>query len=312
MKWLTSRTALGLSVGIILLVGLLNWWLDGQTQTLFRAIAAAYIVSAVHWVIDLTPRLLERLRPVVSLPDAEFRQYTDRVIGERINPLLKLFAPLFAFGWALSLLVRVVAGGEVGLNWQGPLTELLMPIIEVVFSIVAVWRMSRLAQLSSLELDINLFDARAVYPFGELSFAYAAVISVRMLLQIILFGFVQGGGMAVIFTIASIASLLALILPIWSVHVQMLRAQIKVLRLLDTELHKLTRPMFAENTPTSVGLSNFASQVQALGSMRDRIAARWTWPVPDSVTAVQAVAVSGAPALLSVAKSYIGPLLGLS
>ena len=245
------------------------------------------------------------------MPDDEFNQYASNVIGERINPALKLFAPLFAAGWLMSLGARLALGVEAGQRWQGPLTEWMMPLIEALFSAVAVWRMSRLAQLSSQKLNINLFDAREVYPFGDLSFAYASIISVRMLLQMAFFGMVHGGLMAVMFSLASASSLLALILPIWSVHTQMVQAKIKVLRLLDAEMHTLTRPLFTEAEQPRVQLSNFASQVQALGSMRDRVAARWTWPVPDSVTAVQAIALSGAPTILSMAKGYIAPLLGL-
>ena len=307
-SWFVSRRALVISILIVLVSGALAASIEGQRQTLYRAIIAAYIVSAVQWVIDLTPRLLQRLRPVVLIPDDDFDRRAQRVIGERLNPWLKLFAPLFAVLWLLRVVLQAInrANGQ-----QGPFTELLMPIIEVVFSVVAVWRMVRLAQLSSQPLDINLFDARAVYPFGDLSFAYAAVISVRMVLQLLLIGEVQGGGMVAVFSLASVASFLALILPIWSVHVQMLQAKIKLLHRLDAELHQLTRPIFAD-TSRNVKLAEYAAQVQAIGSMRDRIAARWTWPVPDSVTAVQAIAISGAPTLLTVAKTYLGPLLGLS
>lgn len=311
-SWFASRRALVISILVILVSGALAAWIEGQRQTFYRAIIAAYIVSAVQWVIDLTPRLLQRLRPVVLIPDDDFETRAQRVIGERLNPWLKLFAPLFAVLWLLRVVLQAInrANGQ-----QGPFTELLMPIIEVVFSVVAVWRMVRLAQLSSQPLDINLFDARAVYPFGDLSFAYAAVISVRMVLQLLLIGEVQGGGMLAVFSLASVASFLALILPIWSVHVQMLQAKIKLLHRLDAELHQLTRPIFADLNPNptrNVKLAEYAAQVQAIGSMRDRIATRWTWPVPDSVTAVQAIAISGAPTLLTVAKTYLGPLLGLS
>ena len=56
MKLLTSRKALLISVGIILVSGAANSWLDGQQSTFFRSIVSAYLASALHWVINLTPR----------------------------------------------------------------------------------------------------------------------------------------------------------------------------------------------------------------------------------------------------------------
>jgi hypothetical protein len=103
---------------------------------------------------------------------------------------------------------------------------------------------------------------------------------------------------------------LALILPIWAVHAQMLKAKIGLLERLDGELNAQTRRFVTGERAPEV-LAQTAAAVQSLGAMRDRIAARWTWPVPDSITAVQAVAISGAPTLLSVAKTYLSPLLGL-
>ncbi len=99
------------------------------------------------------------------------------------------------------------------------------------------------------------------------------------------------------------------ILPIGSVHVQMVAEKIKVLNTLDHEFNTLTRQLFGTRSTTEI--SHFAAQGMAIGAMRDRIAARWTWPVPDSVTAVKAVALSSAPTLRTAAKSYLLPVLGL-
>jgi hypothetical protein len=170
-------------------------------------------------------------------------------------------------------------------------------MIEVLFSAAMLWRM------------INLFDLRGVYPFGEISFAYASVVSVRMTLQILTGGQIVGLIVA-IFSVAAIASLLALILPIWPVHRQMLAEKISALDRLDQELHTLTHGLFGARDTADVSRS--AAQVMAIGAMRDRVAARWTWPVPDSITAVQVIALSSAPTLLTTAKTYLLPALGLS
>lgn len=310
LKPLTSRNALIVSLIAILGTGLAFWWLDGVRDAFFRSVIVAYVVAAIHHVAQRTPALVARMRPVVLAPDATFETLARRVIGARLNPLLKLLAPTFACGWLASLLLRLALGAAVEMRWHFTLTELLMPLTEVIFSLAMIWRMFNLARLASQKLDINLFDPRAVYPFGELSFAYASVISVRMLLQILLLGSAIGGVMAAIFSLAAVASLLALILPIWPVHLQMVRAQIGVLLKLDGELNALTRHLFLDAHDTE-DVSYSAAQVMAIGAMRDRIYARWTWPVPDSVTAVQAVALSASPTLLSTAKSYLLPALGL-
>ena len=306
---LTSRIGLITSVIAIIGAGLVLWWLDGVRDVFFRAAVAAYIVAAMSYVTRLTPKLVAQLRPVVQAPDETFSDLAGHVIGARVNLLLQLFPPIFALGWLTSLLIRLTQGAEVGLRWHFSLTESLMPIVEVIFSVVMVWRMVNLARLSSQTLAVNLFDPRGLYPFGNLSFAYASVISIRMLMQILLFGDVQGV-MRAIFTLAAGASLLALILPIWSVHTQMVRAKIEVLLKLDGELNTLTQHLFKGSRNTE-DISHSASQVMAIGAMRDRIAARSTWPVPDSVTAIQAVALSASPTLLSAAKSYVLPALGL-
>jgi hypothetical protein len=311
MKFLTSRIALIASIAVIVLAGLVFYALDGTRHDLYRAITAAYLVSAVYYVIDLTPRVLRLLRPVVLIDNTAYQALSDRIAGTEINTLLKLFAPVVALLWASNALLRVIGGLDVSFQWNGVLTETPMPIIEVIFSAVAIWRTYWLARLSSNPLDINLFDAQAVYPFGQLSFAYAAVISIRMVLRIVFFGVVENGGMAAVFTLASVASLIALIVPIWSVHSQMAAAKIKILQRLDAEMNAVTQPLIKNTNAVQPQLAAFATQIQALGAMRDRIAGTWTWPVPNSITAVQALLVSGAPALLSASKSYIGPLLGL-
>jgi hypothetical protein len=307
---LTSRGVWIASLALIVLAGAAHAVRDGAPNMLYLAVIVAYSSSALRIVADFTPQLLHALRPVVRAPDETVAHLIRRISGSWTNTLLKLIAPVFALGWTASIALRLVAGDAVESPWRFTLTEALMPISEVAFSLLMIWRMTHLARLSSQPLDVNLFDPRAVYPFGNLSFAYAAVISIRMVLQFLLFGIVQGGGMAVIFSIASVASLLALILPIWAVHAQMLKAKIGLLERLDGELNAQTRRFVTGERAPEV-LAQTAAAVQSLGAMRDRIAARWTWPVPDSITAVQAVAISGAPTLLSVAKTYLSPLLGL-
>jgi hypothetical protein len=307
---LTSRAAWLVSVALIALAGAAHALRDGAPNMLYLATIVAYSSSAMRIVADVTPRLLRALRPVVRVSDDAFARIVAPISGSWTNTLLKLIAPAFALGWVTSIALRLIAGDVAEFPWRFTLTEALMPITEVAFSLLMIWRMANLARLSNQPLEINLFDPRGLYAFGNLSFAYASVISVRMLLQILFFGFIQGSGMAVIFSIASVASLLALILPIWAVHAQMLKAKIDLLERLDGELNAQTRRFVGGEREPEL-LAQTAAAVQSLGAMRDRIAARWTWPVPDSVTAVQAVAISGAPTLLSVAKSYLAPLLGL-
>ena len=252
---LVSRRTLFFSLGIILLIGALSTYLDQQffqsTDTsqslnfssLYRAGIAAYLIAAVHWVIDLTPMLVYRV-----------------------------------------------------------------PLTEVGFSLFAIWRMAQLARLSHQPLEINLYDTHSLYPFGQLSFAYAAIISVRMLIQIATTGFVEGV-MAVIFIISSVASLLALVLPIWSVHRQLRSEKQQMLQQLAAQMNQVTRSLFAQQLDKPEHLQSVATSLQTIGSIHERIANIWTWPVPNSITAIQVLLLSTAPTLLNLLKTYILPMV---
>ena len=317
---LVSRRTLLFSIGIILLLGALSTYLDQQffqsTDTsqslnfssLYRAGIAAYLIAAVHWVIDLTPTLVYRVRPVVKISDSDFERHANRVIGSRLNFLLKLAAPVFALIWAIGFILRVQIGDQAGINAQVSLTETLMPLTEVGFSLFAIWRMAQLARLSHQPLEINLYDTHSLYPFGQLSFAYAAIISVRMLIQIATTGFVEGV-MAVIFTISSVASLLALVLPIWSVHRQLRSEKQQMLQQLAAQMNQVTRSLFAQQLDKPEHLQSVAASLQTIGSIHERIANIWTWPVPNSITAIQVLLLSTAPTLLNLLKTYILPMV---
>lgn len=317
---LISRRTLFFAVGMLLVLGAFSTLLDQRllaqsdsTQSLsftaiYRSIIAAYLIAAVHWVIDLTPKLIYQLRPVIKIDNEEFDRRAKRVIGRRLNLLLKLLAPIFVLIWMIAVILRLLIGGETGATWQVSLTEPLLPLTEVGFSLFAVWRMAQFARLSHQPLEINLFDTRPLYPFGQLSFAYAAIISVRMLIQIATSGFVEGP-MAVIFTISSIASLLALLLPIWSVHRQLLTEKLTLLQPLNEEMNRIARTLLDHAADEHQHLEIVARSMQTIHTIREQIANVWSWPVPNSVTAIQVLLLSTAPTLLNLLKTYILPLI---
>jgi hypothetical protein len=158
-------------------------------------------------------------------------------------------------------------------------------------------------------LNISLLNPAPTFPFSALSFAHASILSLRMLLQFVLYGGVMGGMMTNAFLLFGVMSLLMLIVPILGTHNQMQKQKDRALQEIDAELITLTQPIFTPGRVPAKTLEELSKPMESLLGLRKRIATLWTWPVSNSVQAVQALVLSSLPVWLPLIKNYIWPII---
>lgn len=280
-------------------------------EGLLNALTLIYMFLAMRWAFIATPRLLQRLRPASATPQSQFDLFASHIAGKSGNQILLLTPPTLTvialYRFVMFVLLNGAPPGEMNFG----IGILALPA-EIAIGVVGVWRMFWLWRLSNAPIQLNLLDASPVYPFGGLSFLYASLLSIRMALRYIFFGNSIIGMMAFFFAIFAVISLLMLIVPIWGVHTQMSNIKANAIRNIDSDLQKITQPLFSSSPLSDAQLAAIAQSTQPLYSLRDRIAQVQAWPVPNSFAAAQALFVSSMPALLPVAKQYLLPMLGLS
>ena len=106
-----------------------------------------------------------------------------------------------------------------------------------------------LSQLAGQPLTVNVFDPEPLLPFGRLSLAQSLTFVGMFLIPLIIMGppTRQGGGWLVIGL--SVLCLLALFVPLWGVHRQIIEAREEVLGRVCGDLMEVQRSLLSLRQP---------------------------------------------------------------
>ncbi|HQW35772.1 MAG TPA: hypothetical protein PLW39_06045 [Thermoflexales bacterium] len=320
LKFLESPVLFAACIAVIFLTSIANllvftpqssWTFDGlwaNRGNVLQTIEAIYLLAAPRYVLSITPGLVERLRGVVAAPDAAFNDLKRKISGKfpiYVISLLTLFIAAQGLVTFISILSNAASNGMSSLGFS---TFWMFLPTEIIVLVIATWRMFWLSRMAVQPLNINLLNPRPTFPFGILSFAYASLLSVRMLVRFVLFGSASGM-MANAFMVFGVMSLLMLIVPILGAHNQMEKEKDRALAEIDNELMEVTKPILAPGIESRTELSKIAAPMESLISLRKRIASLWTWPVSSSLSAIRAILLSSLPVWLPFIKNYIWPIL---
>jgi hypothetical protein len=196
----------------------------------------------------------------------------------------------------------IVLGGYAILGWAG----LRLLVITV--------RLGRLlGRLSHEPLEINVFDTTALLPLGNIALAVA--FAPAGIIAILLLGF--GGPTSPVswttLMIATLASLLALFLPLRATHRQMAHAKYSALTMLGTRLRTIYDEVSISPNSETADTARILNTTNTLIGLRNTALQMTTWPFRDTVALGRAMLIASAPLIYTtlselIKKFWIGPL----
>ena len=191
-----------------------------------------------------------------------------------------------------------------------------------VFYLLAFWLMLNLvysairnaralAQLAANPLQINVFDPALLLPFGRLSLVQSLGYVGVALIPLILLGSPRAaGGWLVI--VLSLLSLMALFVPLWGVHRQIVAAREGVLAEIGGELLAVQRALGGGAVADADKLAALAQHTTTLMEFRLRVLSNPSWPFRDIGAVLRAAAAALSPLVYFIlnylVQSYLFPL----
>ncbi len=200
------------------------------------------VMSAV--LMQRAARSLSAVRPVIAIKQAAFDGYTHRLA--HTSPLIEI--GLFVAAAIITLILFLVLGSDLLLD--DPVlvpktptklpTDPLYAVLVLAGYTVLGWTFLRLmyitgrsarilGQLSHEPLRINVFDTSDLIPFGNLGLFITLAPAAAIIILWAGLGTPNAIGGWVILGIASIFTMLALLLPLQGIHRQMADAKEKAL-----------------------------------------------------------------------------------
>jgi len=266
------------------------------------------IASAV--LMQRAARSLEAVRPVVAIKKEAFDGYRHRL--SHTSPRIEI--GLFAAAAIVTAIVFLVLGAD--LLMDDPVlvpktphklpTEPLYAFAVLAGYTVVGWTFLRLmyitgrsarilGQLGHEPLRINVFDTSDLIPFGNLGLLITLAPGIALIILWAGLGTPQAVGGWVILGIASIFTLLALLLPLQGIHRQMADAKEKALMGLNQRIADLYDSVSGPLPADADEAARIGSATSALIPMRKTVQEMTTWPFRSAVTFGRAVIIALAP-----------------
>jgi hypothetical protein len=295
-----------------------------QRWTMVALVAYVFGTSAaVDWTVQ---RALAAVRSVVKVDEAAFRGYATRMgrLPIRLDVVLLISSALIA------VVLFAVVGSDLllddpitGESQHLPADPIAAGLILSAYTVIgwAVLRLvfgtARLAwllfKLAREPLEIKVFDTSSLIPFGNIALALAIVPAGVIVILIIGLGSPTTLIAWSVLVEATLASLLALLLPLLGIHRQMSRAKYAAMGELSmrlTELYQDVSHALPAEGADSARLSNSAN---TLIQMRKAVQEMTTWPFRDTVAFGRAVLIALAPLIYTTLSElirvfWIGPL----
>jgi hypothetical protein len=294
----------------------------------WTVIALVLYVFVISGVVNRTVKgSLAILKPVLKIGDAAHRAYelSVRRLDARIDTAL-----LVASGVIVTLLFPVL-GVELPLSNDlqssepvylpaAPLSALVVLAGYTVVGwaglrlVLGAMRLGRvLGRLSREPFDINVFDTTPLVPFGNIALAIS--LAPAGIIIILLIGIGPPGGFLgwTVLLLATLASLLALLLPLRGIHRQMYEAKDVALATLNARISGLYDEISSAPYIPAAEVARYRDTAGALIPLRKTAEEMTTWPFRDTVAFGRAVLIASAPLIYTTLSELIrvfviGPL----
>jgi len=276
---------------------------------LFGIIQAAYYLSALRLLTDVTPRLLGHLRRAVNISDEAFGNFAHRIVGTQTRHIFALLPPVMAALSLAALGEQIIRGANnTGSPWLfRTLTFAPLPYIAILFGAVSLWRMWGLMQLARQPLHFTLFDAGSTLSFVQLGSMYSALLMTGEMLHLSLMGssnlFAQ-----LITAFSTLSSLIALLLPLWAVHRQIDCLKQRTLKTLHAKIAHYLQTVVSDEQGEHVDIPATTASMLALNNTRVMVQSASTWPIASTFSTVRSFIVPFLPILYVLAQNLALPL----
>jgi len=285
-------------------------------------IAAIYLLLALRFIKRESKRALRQIRRSVEIDDQRFESFARRLLvaDGRVEAVLAAAAVLLVIFFLVlppDQLPELAARGAVGGIGSAVIVLFYALLFWLLLSLVYVGiRSSRaLSQLAKQPLTVNVFDPEPLLPFGRLSLAQSLTFVGMFLIPLIIMGppTRQGGGWLVIGL--SVVCLLALFVPLWGVHRQIIEAREEVLERVCGDLMEVQRTLLSPAVPDSEQLRALSQRTEVLLQFRKQILGAPSWPFRDTGSIFRATIAALSPLIYFIlnelVQSYLFPLFGL-
>lgn len=290
----------------------------GLKQGIATAAASLFILTHMRIVKQAAVRTLRQLREVVQVDDASYERLARRLIRAdgRTELALLLLAAL------LAVVLLVLPDNQLRGLPHGRAIDVLALVLIALFYLLAFWLMltlvygairnaRALAQLAKNPLQINVFDPAALLPFGRLSLVQSLAFVGVFLIPLMLLGSPRAAGGWLVIAL-SLLSLMALFVPLWGVHQQIVAARERVLAEISEELLAVQRSLVAGAAGNAEKLTALAQHTATLIEFRRHVLSNPSWPFRDIGAVLRASAAALSPLVYFIlnylVQTYLFPL----
>ena len=285
-------------------------------------VVSVYILVYMRLIKRSSGRALAQLRPSVQISDEDYESYVRRFLHPRGSVeilLICLAALLVVFflvlppdqlrGLPHAAPIEFAAVAVITLYW----TVLFYLLLSMVY--ISIRNARALGGLAKRPLEINVFDPVGLLPLGRLGLVQSLGFVGVFLIPLVFLGppSRQGGGWFVIGL--SVLSLLALFVPLWGVHQQIVKARERVLASICGELMDVQRSLLDGAAQEFEKLNLLSDRTNVLFQFRKQILASPSWPFRDTGSVLRAVIASISPlvyfVLNQMIQAYLFPIFGL-
>ncbi|MGI8927921.1 MAG: hypothetical protein ACR2H0_00450 [Candidatus Limnocylindrales bacterium] len=283
-------------------------------------VIALVLYALVMWVLlDVTARRsLTAVRNLVKIDQGAFDSYVQRMR----HPAPIVDGVIF-LGCALITVVLFV-GLRADLLIDDPVTELAtkLPADPIAAAVILLghtvigWAFLRLiyvaarlarqlGRLSREPLSIDVFDTSDLVPFGNIALALALAPAGVILILLVELGVpttVVGWSVVVE---ATLAIVLALLLPLRGIHSQMAAAKDAALARLSSRIGELYETVSGSLPTEASEATRVGATTSALIPLRKTVQEMTTWPFRDTVALGRAVLIASAPLIYATLSEVI-------
>jgi hypothetical protein len=280
-------------------------------------VAVVYMLVVSHAVDRYVQRSLATLDAVVHVAPARFAAYA----AQMRRPGVAVDAVLIAI--SAVAVAALFWGIRTSLPIDDPVTnaELFVPaglgalVVLLQYTVIGwavltlvyctIRRARALGSLSRERLDVDVFDTSNLLPLGNI--ALATALAPAGIVIILLFGFGRPTS-PVSWTLllgVTVASLLALLLPLRGIHHQMEVAKEAALGRLNAQLRAVYDQVNADKRLTLDEAATFNNRTSTLVNLRKTVGEMTTWPFRDTIAFGRAVLIATAPLIYTVINELI-------
>jgi hypothetical protein len=286
-------------------------------------IALAVYQLVIAGVVETTVRRsLAAARDAVQIDDVAFNAYATRMNRRDLGVELVALAASAAVTAVLFLVLGVEplsddpTSGTTHLPAQ-PAAAALVLAGYVVLGWAAARLLVRTVRLASLlgrlsrePLRINVFDTVNLLPFGNIALAVA--LAPAGIIAILLLGLGAPStilGWAAL-VLATLVSVLAILVPLRGIHGQMHVAKGDALQTLNTHITGVYDEVVEATDIAPDQAARFNHKTSTLLQLRKTVGEMTTWPFRDTVALARALLIASAPLIYTTLSEFIKILLG--